>query len=59
MSEFTETIGQILSLYDKAEQIYNLIETKINQVNDVKARKKIRDAVKNRDRDALNKLLFD
>jgi len=59
MSEFTETIGQILSLYDKAEQIYGLIETKINQVNDVKARKKIRDAVKNRDRDALNKLLFD
>jgi len=55
----SNTISQVLALLEKLILAEQLIETKIKQVKDVKKRKAIREAFKNRDRDALNKLLFD
>ena len=52
-------LSNILKLLDKLVELEGLIETKIKQVGDVKKRKAIREAIQNRDRDALNKLLFD
>lgn len=59
MSELTEILKQVLPLMNKVIQIEGIIETKIKQVKDVKKRKAIRGAIADRDRDALNKLLFD
>lgn len=52
-------IEEIMNLLNKIIQLEGLIETELKRISDVKKRKAIRDAVKNRDRDALNKLLFD
>jgi len=55
----SNAISQVLTLLEKLILAEQLIETKIKQVKDVKKRKATREAIKNRDRDALNKLLFD
>ena len=59
MGKEVGTIQQILALLEKLILAEQLIETKIKQVKDVKTRKAIVEAVRDRDRDALNKLLFD
>ncbi len=52
-------LSTILKLLDKLVELEGLIETKINQVSDVKKRKAVREAFKKRDSNALRKLLFD
>lgn len=52
-------LSSIVKLLEKLIEIERLIEIKIGQVKDVKKRKKISEAIKARDRDTLNQLLFD
>ena len=52
-------VEEILGLLDKIIQLEGLIETELKRVSDVKKRKAIRDAIKNRDADALRRVLFD
>ena len=51
-------LSKILKLLEKLMEVESLIETKVKQVKDVKKRKAIVKAIKNRDRDALNKLIL-